>query len=105
MPDKVPENQLALDLQGLVDDGLVEFEDEAALRVRRYKTTPLAAHLRAEVRQRARSALSPRPIEGQLEFPSPASSGEAPCSHCGSMAGLDAGARCRQCHVCQPPYM
>jgi hypothetical protein len=105
MPNKVPDNQLALDLQGLLDDGLVEFEDEAELRVRRYKTTPMAAHLRAEVRQRAGAARNPRPIEGQLEFRSPASYEEAPCSHCGSTAGLDAGARCRQCHVSQPPYM
>src|ERR671916_301528 len=105
MPDNVPDNQLALDLQGLVNDGLVEFEDEAELRVRRYKTTPLAAHLRAEVRQRGRPARSPRLMEGQLEFLSPAFSAETPCSHCGATAGLDAGARCRHCHVFQPPYL
>jgi hypothetical protein len=100
MPAKVPENQLVLDLQDLLDTGLVEFEDEPDPGVRHYKTTALAARLTAESRQR--SARRPPRIAGQLEFRSPQ---EAPCAHCGSAAGYDEGARCRHCHVAQPPYM
>jgi hypothetical protein len=97
-PDNIHANQLVLDLQDLLDVGLVEYKDEADPGVRHFKPTPLAARLTAEVRQRRRS----RQIDGQLAFRSPA---ETPCAHCGAVEGFDEGARCRNCHVPQPPYM
>jgi hypothetical protein len=56
MPDKVPENQLALDLENLLDAGLVEYTDEADPGVRRYRATALAARLYSRVSARVSTA-------------------------------------------------
>ncbi len=85
-----PENDLVLDLEALLNAGIVVFHDEPG-HLRRYGLSPLGAELAARRTQGTRVA---RVIVL-----------DEACPACGSTAGVDAGARCLSCRVAWPPYM
>jgi hypothetical protein len=96
MPPRTAETStanLVLDLQVLVDAGLLEFHD-GPVGVRQYGLTERGKRLAAQ-----------RPARVEVAREAHDWSSLDSCPRCGSTAGFDAGARCRQCMVAAPPYM
>lgn len=99
-PHNPGDNDLAADLQALVDAGLVEFHDGPG-PVRRYGLTVDGAQMKSRAAERT---ARPR-VRGHVGCEGYDWSAPAPCPNCLSTEGFDAGGRCRVCHVPVPPYM
>src|SRR5689334_9220695 len=87
-----PLNELALDLEALVDAGLIEFRDEPGAR--RYALSARGQELAGRKRTRGHDGCESHDWSALDR-----------CPVCGSDAGFDAGARCLRCRIAAPPYM